>query len=167
MVFFFDDRAKKADMLSILGDLIDNWENEVVEFKEAGKDYDKDKIGKYFSAISNEANLKGLQFGWLVFGVRNKTREIVGSDYRNTKGLDTLKQEIAIGTTGGISFIDIIEIYPLVHGEEKRVIMFQIPAAATAIPTGWHDHFYGRNGESLSALSVEELDRIRGQEKKD
>jgi ATP-dependent DNA helicase RecG len=45
--------------------------------------------------------------------------------------------------------------------------MFQIPAAATAIPTGWHDHFYGRNGESLGALSVEELDRIRGQEKKD
>ena len=45
--------------------------------------------------------------------------------------------------------------------------MFQIPAAATAIPTGWHDHFYGRNGESLGALSVAELDRIRGQEKKD
>ena len=45
--------------------------------------------------------------------------------------------------------------------------MFQIPAATTATPTGWHDHFYGRNGESIGALSVEELDRIRGQEKKD
>ena len=154
-------------MLSILNDLIDNWENEVVEFKEAGKDYDKNRIGKYFSAISNEANLKGIQFGWLVFGVRNKTREIIGSDYRRENGLEALKQEIAIGTTGGISFIDIIEIYPVINGEEKRVVMFQIPAAATAIPTGWHDHFYGRNGESLGALSVAELDRIRGQEKKD
>ncbi|MCI8401639.1 MAG: transcriptional regulator [Lachnospiraceae bacterium] len=167
MFFFFNDKVREADMLSVLSDLISNWEDEVVEFKEAGKDYDKDKIGKYFSAISNEANLKGLQFGWLVFGVKNKTREIVGSDYRNTKGLNTLKQEIAVGTTGGISFIEIIEIYPIIHGEEKRVIMFQIPAAVTATPTGWHDHFYGRNGESLSALSVEELDRIRGQEKKD
>lgn len=167
MFFFYDDKGREADMLSVLNDLIENWENEVVEFKEAGKDYDKDKIGKYFSAISNEANLKGFQFGWLVFGVKNKTREIVGSDYRNTKGLDLLKQEIAVGTTGGITFIDIIEIYPVISGEEKRVIMFQIPAAATAIPTGWHDHFYGRNGESLSALSVEELDRLRGQEKKD
>ncbi|MCI9491106.1 MAG: hypothetical protein HFG97_14150 [Dorea sp.] len=45
--------------------------------------------------------------------------------------------------------------------------MFQIPAAAAAIPTGWNDHYYGRNGESLSALSIEEQDRIRGQEKKD
>lgn len=165
MFFYFDD--KESDMLSVLYDLIDNWENEVVEFKEAGKDYDKDKIGQYFSAISNEANLKGFQHGWLVFGVRNKTREIVGSEYRNTKGLDTLKQEISIGTTGGISFIDIIELFPIVRGEKKRVIMFQIPAATTAIPTGWHDHFYGRNGESLGALSVEKLDRIRGQEKKD
>lgn len=51
--------------------------------------------------------------------------------------------------------------------EEKRVILFQIPAAAVGIPTGWKDHYYGRNGESLGALSIEELDRIRGQEKKD
>ena len=27
----------------------------MAEFKEAGKDYDKNKIGQYFSAISNEA----------------------------------------------------------------------------------------------------------------
>lgn len=159
--------ARNADLIATLNNLIVNWETEVVEFKEANKDYDKDKIGQYFSAISNESNLKGLQYGWLIFGVRNKDRKIIGSEYRNKKGLDTLKLEISQGTTGGISFVEIFEVYPIVDGEEKRVVMFQIPAAATAIPTGWHDHFYGRNGESLGALSVEELDRIRGQEKKD
>lgn len=168
-MFFFNDELKgtSAELLRTLYELLENWESEVVEFKEANNDYDKNKIGQYFSAISNEANLKGFQHGWLVFGVRNKDRHIVGSDYRNTKGLDTLKQEISAGTTGGISFIDIYEVFPVVDGETRRVIMFQIPAAVTAIPTGWHDHFYGRNGESLGALSVEELDRIRGQEKKD
>ncbi len=160
-------KENDADLLATLDNLIRNWEYEVVEFKEANKDYDKDKIGQYFSAISNEANLKGLQYGWLIFGVRNKDRQIIGSEYRNKKGLDTLKHEISIGTTGAISFIEIYEVYPNVNGEMKRVVMFQIPAAATAIPTGWHDHFYGRNGESLGALSVEEIDRIRGQEKKD
>jgi len=165
-MFFFEEKAN-TDKLLTLNHLINNWENEVVEFKEANNDYDKDKIGKYFSAISNEANLKGLQFGWLVFGVRNKDKKICGSDYRDAKGLETLKYEISINTTGGISFIDIYEVFPFVEEEQKRVIMFQIPAAATAIPTGWKDHFYGRNGESLGALSVEELDRIRGQEKKD
>lgn len=159
--------VRNSDLVEILNSLIEKWETEVVEFKEANKDYDRNKIGQYFSAISNEANLKGLQYGWLVFGVRNKDRKIVGSEYRNKDGLDTLKQEILSGTTGGISFIEIFEVYPFADNEKKRIVMFQIPAAATAIPTGWHDHFYGRNGESLGALSVEELDRIRGQEKKD
>ena len=166
-MFFFDKKDDNADIYVTLERLIDNWENEVVEFKEANNDYDKDKIGKYFSAISNEANLKGLQFGWLVFGVRNKDKKITGSNYRESHGLETLKQEIANNTTGGISFVEIYEAYPIVGNEKKRVVMFQIPAAATAIPTGWNDHYYGRNGESLGALSIEEQDRIRGQEKKD
>ena len=168
-MFFFDSdpNSQQDDLLATLDNLIGNWENEVVEFKEANNDYDREKIGKYFSAISNEANLKGIQFGWLIFGVRNKDKQILGTDYRDTKGLETLKQEIAAGTTGSISFIEIYEIYPVVEGEKKRVIMFQIPAAVTAIPTGWKNHFYGRNGESLGALSAEEYDRIRGQEKKD
>lgn len=166
-MFFFDEKDKNADKYLVLINLIKNWENEVVEFKEANNDYDKNKIGQYFSAISNEANLKGFQFGWLVFGVRNKDKTIVGTDYRNTQGLETLKQEISVNTTGGISFIEIYELYPIVDDKKERVIMFQIPAAATAIPTGWKDHYYGRNGESLGALSIEEQDRIRGQEKKD
>ena len=88
-------KKKQKEMENLLKALIDNWEDEVVEFKEAGKDYDKEKIGQYFSALSNEANLRSLQYGWLVFGVCNKSREIVGSDYRNTEGLKTLKYEIA------------------------------------------------------------------------
>lgn len=167
MELLMENKPTNDELCIVLERLIRNWETEVVEFKEAGKDYDKNKIGQYFSAISNEANLKNLQHGWLVFGVRNKDKMIVGSDYRNSKGLDALKYEISTGTTGGISFIDIYEVFPVIEGEKKRVILFQIPAAATAMPTGWHDHFYGRNGESLGALSVEELDRIRGQEKKD
>ena len=91
-MFFFDKEDKNEDILITIEKLIENWENEVVEFKEANNDYDKERIGKYFSAISNEANLKGLQFGWLVFGVRNKDKVIVGTNYRNTKGLDNLKQ---------------------------------------------------------------------------
>lgn len=167
MDLWMENKPSNSELCTVLEKLIKSWEMEVVEFKEAGKDYDKNKIGQYFSAISNESNLKGLQHGWLVFGVRNKDKAIVGSEYRNNKGLDTLKQEISMGTTGGISFIEIYEVFPVVDGEKKRVIMFQIPAATTATPTGWNDHFYGRNGESLGTLSVEELDRIRGQEKKD
>ena len=154
---------KQKEMESLLHDLINNWEDEVVEFKEAGRDYDKEKIGQYFSALSNEANLRSLQYGWLVFGIHNKTREIVGSEYRNTEGLRTLKHEIAQNSSGGMSFIDIYEVYPEVGSEEKRVVMFQIPAAITAVPTAWKNQEYAREGESLVPLSQEKRERIRRQ----
>ncbi len=160
-------KSSTNDLERVLYKLISNWEHEVVEFKEANNDYDKNKIGEYFSAISNEANLKSLQYGWLVFGIRNKDRVIVGSNYRDTKGLDVLKQEIAQNTTGNISFIEVFEIYLEEDGNNCRVIMFQIPAAETGMPTAWKGHFFGRDGESLGPLSTEKFDRIRGQEKKD
>lgn len=155
------------DLEQLLKGLIKSWEYEVVEFKEANNDYDKNRIGQYFSALSNEANLRNLQYGWLIFGVRNRDKKIVGTNYRVKGGLDKLKHEIAQNVTGGMSFIDIHEIYPVIEGEEKRVIMFQIPAAITAIPTGWNNYEYGRDGESLVALSQEKRERIRRQEKLD
>jgi ATP-dependent DNA helicase RecG len=160
---FRDDKEMNNDLLLTLCALLQRWENEVIEFKEASNNYKQDDIGRYFSAISNEANLKGLQYGWLVFGVNNKTRTIVGTDYRDTRGLETLKHEIAQNTTDGITFTDIFEVYDT----DKRVIMFKIPAAVTAMPTAWKGHWYGRDGESLGALSTEELDRIRGQVNRD
>ncbi len=51
-----------AQQLSLLLSL--RGENEVVEFKEAKANYDFHKLGKYFSALSNEANLKGLKSTW-------------------------------------------------------------------------------------------------------
>jgi len=160
------DSLLEIELLETLKSLILNWENEVVEFKEANEDYKKSEIGQYFSAISNEANLKNLQYGWLVFGVRNRDKQITGSAYRDKKGLETLKFEIGQNTTGRISFLDIFEVYPD-NNKKVRVIMFKIPAAAPGIPTGWNNHYYGRNGESLVALSMNKIDEIRGQTRRD
>ena len=41
--------------------------------------------------------------------------------------------------------------------------MFQIPAAPTGIPTSWKGHYFGRDGESLVPLSLQELETIRAQ----
>lgn len=69
-------------LIQLLHSLIATWENEVVEFKQTGNDYSTDDIGKYFSALANEANLRDADCGWLVFGISNKTRRVVGTDYR-------------------------------------------------------------------------------------
>lgn len=157
------DNNLQDQLLEKLNSLINNWENETVEFKEANNDYDKDKIGKYFSALSNEANLRNLQCGWLVFGIKEKGKEIIGTNYRNKGDLDTLKHEISLQTTGGISFVEIYEV----EKEDKRIIMFQIPAATAGIPTGWKDLYYAREGDSLVPLSLEKMDRIRQQGNRD
>lgn len=134
-------------------------ETETVEFKEAKKGYDFNKLGKYFSALCNEANLKDKQEAWLVFGVENKRRDIVGSLFRhnNRPFLDSLKGEIASKTTNRITFI---EIYELIL-PEGRVVLLQILAAPKGIPVAWDGHYYGRDGEELSPLNIEEYERIR------
>jgi ATP-dependent DNA helicase RecG len=56
-------------------------ENEWIEFKEAKAQMDLDDLGKYFSALSNEANLKKQRYAWLVLGVDNQAN-IVGTKWR-------------------------------------------------------------------------------------
>ena len=81
------------DYKAIFQSLITNVEHEVIEFKSAENQYDRDKLGKYFSALSNEANLRDKQEGWLIFGVDNN-KNIVGSAYRENGGLQNLKKDI-------------------------------------------------------------------------
>ncbi len=148
-----------------LGDILDGLlklpdETEWVEFKEAKNSFDAEKLGHYFSALSNEANLKGMEFGWLVFGVKDKPREVVGTQFKiNRPDLDSLKLDIANQTTNRLTFI---EIYEVVR-PKGRVVMFQIPAALRGVPTAWKGHWYGRDGESLVALNLGELEQIRNQ----
>ncbi len=136
-------------------------ETEWVEFKEAKSNFDFDDLGRYFSALSNEANLKKRPAGWLVFGVTDKPpRQIVGSNYRlQSPGLDRLKNKIAKHTNYQITFVEIHELL-LPQG---RVIVFEIPPAPPGIPTEWEGQVFGRHGESLSHLTLQEIDQIRKQ----
>ena len=135
-------------------------EDEVVEFKKAENSFSFDDLGKYFSALSNEANLRDKDFGWLVFGVHDKTREILGTSYKNgIKSMQKLKYDLSQHTTDRNTFRDIFEL----EVEGKRVLMFQIPAAPRGIPMAWQGHFYARRGESLVALDMSKYEEIRRQ----
>ena len=137
-------------------------ETEWVEFKEAKSNFDFDDMGRYFSALSNEANLKGQRAGWLVFGVTDRLpRRITASNYRlQQPGLDKLKHEIAHHTNHQITFVEIHEI----TAAEGRVVLFQIPPAPRGIPTTWKGIAYGRTHESLGPLSLQEIDQLRREE---
>ena len=134
-------------------------ETEIVEFKEAKNNFDFSTLGKYFSALSNEANLLNQPYAWLIFGVNNKY-QIVGTHYRtDRKSLDNLKHEIAEKTSNRLTFIEIHELIT----PKGRVILFQIPAAPKGIPVSFGGYFLGRDGESAGPLNLEEIERIRNQ----
>ena len=139
-------------------------ETEWVEFKEAKNTFNFNDIGKYCSALSNEANLKNKDCGWIIFGIEHKSRKIINTRFRaNRAKLDSLKSEIANKTTNRITFMEIHEL----NLPEGRVIMFQIPAAPKGIPMAWEGHYYGRDGESLCALNLQEIEQIRNQGKQE
>lgn len=152
---------QQQDLNQLLNELIHTWENEVIEFKQADNNYSTDKIAQYLSALSNEANLRGKEWAWLVFGVNNKTRKIVGTDYRLEKErLDSLKQQMTDSIEPkGITFRDIFEF----QDENGRVIIFKIPSAPRGIPIACKGHYYARAGESITALSDDKRDEIRNQ----
>lgn len=135
-------------------------ETEWLEFKSAENSFDFNKLGKYFSGLSNEANLKKQPSAWLIFGIDDKTKKIKGSKFRpNRASLDSLKSEIANHTTANLTFTEIYDI----QLSEGRVVMFQIPPAPLGIPIAWKGHFYGRNDEELGALNIQEIEDIRSQ----
>lgn len=150
----------QAALTALLTALIAAWENEVVEFKQAGNDYDTDKIGEYFSALSNEANLRGGEGAWLVFGVNDKSRSIVGSDYRlEPERLQGLKLQMAQGTEPSVTFRH-IHVLNCLAG---RVVLFEIPAAPRGMPIAWKGHYFSRSGESRGPLGLAKQDEIRAQ----
>ncbi len=148
------------DIYEVFNELRYHHEDEVVEFKKAENNFDFDDLGKYFSALSNEANLRDKAFAWLAFGVHDKTREILGTSFKNSMmSLQKLKQDLSQHTTDNHTFREIYEL----KVEGKRVLLFQIPATPRGIPMAWKGHFYARRGESLGALDMGKYEEIRRQ----
>lgn len=140
--------------------LIQHKESEVVEFKKAENNFDFDDLGKYFSALSNEANLHGLPFAWLVFGYDEKKHEILGTSYKDGEGaLNKLKQDLTYNMSDGQTFREIIPV----EVDGKRILMFKIPASPRNIVMKWKGIAYGRDGESLKPLNQSKQDEIRNQ----
>lgn len=142
-------------------------ETEVVEYKEAKNNYSLDKLGRYFSALGNEANLRHAECGWLLLGVTNN-REICGTHWYQEEqipsvGLRKLKHDVAEYTNERNTFEEIYEF----EMEGKRVIAFQIPPAPFASPITWKGEPWSRENESLKEMPRFKLEAIYGQSRPD
>ena len=152
-------QKSRKELEQILHRLLATGENEIIEFKEGGKHFKLCDIARYFSALSNEANLLGAQCAWLVFGVRDKGRQIVGTSYGKAKGaLNALRLQIR-QATGSVTFSAIHTLTV----EDRRVLLFEIPPAPRGLPVFVSGLAYERNGDSMQPLSMSRLDAIRCQ----
>lgn len=145
-------------LIEKIRNMIVDFEDEVVEFKEARTNYSFKDIGKYFSALGNEANIRGFKEAWLIFGVTNK-KEIVGTAYRQDGNLQNLKKEIVGGTNERATFMEIYEV----NMDGHRIVAFQIPPATRGIPRTWNGAAYAREDENISPLPMDKVDLIRSQ----
>lgn len=149
-----------AELQETLEKLIESWEGECVEFKEANDNFPTSSFAKYFSALANEANLRGIQSAWFVLGVSDR-REVTGTSFRLERTrLDSLKHQVAQETDPQTSFREIHEHFTPTG---KRVLLFEIPPAPRGIPIACNGHYFAREGSSLVALSLAKQDEIRSQ----
>ena len=145
-------------------------ETEWLEFKEAKNSFSVDDLGRYVSALANEANFLGRDAGWLVFGVKNTVhpstglRPVVGSRFALTAAeRNDIKRQIAGHTSPSLGLDDPLEVWHTDCAEGARVLLWRIPPAPRGMPIAWKGHYYGRAGEALGALSLNKLDTLRAQ----
>ncbi|MCM1452773.1 MAG: ATP-binding protein, partial [Clostridium sp.] len=135
--------------IDLFHSLIQHKESEVVEFKKAERNFDFDDLGEYFSALSNEANLRGLDFAWLILGYDEKKNTIAGTSYKDgEQALNNLKHDFSQHTADRLTFREIVPI----NVDGKRILMFKIPASPRNIVMTWKGIAYCRDGESIKPM---------------
>ncbi len=122
-------------------------EFEWLDFKENW--FSKDEIGEYISAIANGAALCGKEYGYVVWGVNDKTKEVVGTTINFNQDIDhePYKHYLSRNLTPRIAF-DVIDF----EYEGHRVIILIIPQSKSVITKFKGDAFI-RIGSSKERLA--------------
>ena len=123
-------------------------ENEWVEFK-SGSATTNDKIGNYISAISNAACINNQSFGYLVFGIKDDTHEVVGTNFKlknKKEGNQELELYLRQYLHPSVKFTPFVCNY-----EDFYLEIFSIPAAKGE-PTHFKKIPYIRFDSSLTDL---------------
>ena len=124
-------------------------ETNCVEFKH--NNYEPERIGTLISAISNAARLSDEPFGHVIWGIDDKTHEILGTNFR-------FESEKANGQP--LEFWLAKELSPDLHFTFKevqhnrgRLVVLEIPAAAQ-VTTKFKNIAYIRIGSATPKLSA-------------
>ncbi|HAS55875.1 MAG TPA: transcriptional regulator [Firmicutes bacterium] len=135
-----------------LNELIDElcsykYEKEWFEFKE---NFDNDnELGEYISALSNAAAYVGRKYAYMVWGINDKSHEIIGTDFdfgKNASHGEPLKHFLERQLSKNVK-IDFEET----TYEGKRLVILTI-SAAKSMPVDWNGQRFIRVGSSKERI---------------
>lgn len=123
MVSFMD----KEQLKILLNNLVNNsYESEWIEFKH--NFHSAEEIGERISALANGACLNNQAYGYLVFGVEDKTHLIIGTTFKaknHKKGSEDLENWLATRLNPRIDF----STYEFDYEIDKHISIYIIPAS--------------------------------------
>ena len=121
-------------------------EREWFEFKENW--FKADELGEYISALSNSAAIAGKKFAYFVWGINDKSHEIVGTSFNCNQDInhEPLKHYLARQFSPDINFT-----FEELLIEGKRIVLLTIPAAKS-VPASYARERYIRIGSSKENL---------------
>ena len=122
-------------------------EYEWLDFKENW--FNKDEIGEYISAIANGACLCGKEYGYIIWGVKDNSRDIVGTSINFDKDInhEPYKHYLVRNLKPSIAFEVIEKEY-----QGKRIVMLQIPSSKS-VQTKYKEVSYFRIGSSKEKIN--------------
>ena len=147
----------EVELQELLKTLIEKEESEFLEFKQScfAKDGSRGCFGDYVSAISNGACLRNEDFGYLICGVSDKTKKIVGTEIKRG---ELERANIRSLFNPKINY----EVYDF-RCENQSLLLIKI-AAASGEPTFYNGQACVRIGEDkasgLKNLTTEQIKRI-------
>ncbi|MCD7725377.1 MAG: putative DNA binding domain-containing protein [Clostridiales bacterium] len=107
-----------------------------------------DELGEYISALSNSAAIVGRKYAYFVWGVDDKTHEVVGTSFNCNQDVkkEPLKHYLARQLSPDVNFV-----FEDVFIDDKKLVLLTIPAAKT-VPVSYARERYIRIGSSKENL---------------
>lgn len=125
------------------------YETEWLEFKCNNKD--PERTGKYLSALSNSASIGFQKYGYLVWGIDDKSHDVVGTSFKphvtKGKGNEDLQPWLARLLSSHVDF----KIFEYDY-DGKPIVIFRIDATGNQ-PVSFNGHEYIRVGSALKSLA--------------
>jgi ATP-dependent DNA helicase RecG len=124
-------------------------ETEWLEFKTSH--LDAQHLGEYLSALANSACVHGKPRGYLIFGVENKRREVVGTTFNPQREKGKGNQDLLLWLTKGLQPNAGFECHEF-ETEERRLVLFEVIPALDR-PVKFYDKAWIRIGSSKTLLA--------------